>query len=199
MKYEKPFIDYFSKQITFTSKDAHRFLHSLGSTPEYSKLFMHNLVVDQKLYRIKNGFFTFLKNEAVYGFAFRPFYYGMEYALSIRKIWTQQANPVIITRSKANAGVRVIIGTNVAIRRINSDAFFGFEYLNHMGIFIPVSRPEKILLDFVYYGINVDKITLNNLVANVNFDTLKDYGLRLGNRYLASASKVYHNTLRGEI
>ena len=65
MKYEKPFIDYFSDQIIFTAKDAQRFLHSLGSTPEYSKLFMHNLVVDQKLYRIKNGFFTFLKNEAV--------------------------------------------------------------------------------------------------------------------------------------
>lgn len=114
-------------------------------------------------------------------------------------IWTQQANPVIITRSKANAGVRVINRTNVTIRRINSDGFFGFEYHNYMGIFIPVSTPEKILLDFMYYGINIDKITLSNLVANVNFDTLKDYGLRLGNRYLASASKVYHNTLRGEI
>jgi len=199
MKYEKLFIDYFSKQIVFTSKDAQRFLNSLGSTPEYSKLFMHNLVVGQKLYRIKNGFFTFLRNEAVYGFAFRPFYYGIEYALSIRRIWTQQANPVIITRSKVNPGVRVINGTNIIIRRINPDAFFGFEYLNHMGVFIPVSRPEKILLDIVYYGINIDKITLNNLVENVNFDTLHEYGQRLGNRYLAYANKVYHNALKGEI
>ncbi len=59
--------------------------------------------------------------------------------------------------------------------------------------------PKKYYLIFMYYGINIDKITLSNLVANVNFYTLKDYGLRLGNRYLASASKVYHNTLRGEI
>jgi predicted transcriptional regulator of viral defense system len=191
MKYEKDFIEYFSKLTLFSSDDADRFLSHYGSDYSYSRVFLHNLVVNGKLYRITKGIYTFSRNEAVYGFAFRPFYYGMEFALSVRKLWTQQANPVIITLTKSNAGIRKILGTNITIRRISQNAFFGFEYLNYMDLFIPVSRPEKIFLDFIYYGIDLDGETLINLMSTINPEILKEYAQRLGKRYLSSALRIF--------
>jgi len=192
MKYEKAFIEYFSKLTLFSADDAYRFLSHYGSDYSYSRVFLHNLVVNGKLYRITKGTFTFSRNEAVYGFAFRPFYYGMEFALSVRKLWTQQANPVIITLTKSNAGTRKILGTNITIRRISQNAFFGFEYLNYMDLFIPVSRPEKIFLDFIYYGINPDKETLTNLMKKIDPEILKEYVKRLGQRYVNSALRIFN-------
>jgi hypothetical protein len=193
MKYEKAFRDYFSKLTLFSADDAYRFLSRYGADYAYSKVFLHNMVTSGKLHRIKKGIFTFSRNEALYGFAYRPFYYGMEFALSIRKLWTQQANPVIMTLTKANAGVRNILGTNVIIRRIAENAFFGFEYLNYMDLFIPVSRPEKIFLDFIYYGVNLDRETLINLVNIIQPDVLKEYARKLGERYSVSALRKFYN------
>ena len=193
MKYEKAFRDYFSKLTLFSADDAYRFLSRYGADYPYSKVFLHNMVTSGKLHRIKKGIFTFSRNEALYGFAYRPFYYGMEFALSIRKLWTQQANPVIMTLTRANAGVRNILGTNVIIRRIAENAFFGFEYLNYMDLFIPVSRPEKIFLDFIYYGVNLDRETLINLVNIIQPDVLKEYARKLGERYSVSALRKFYN------
>jgi predicted transcriptional regulator of viral defense system len=193
MKYEKDFIEYFSKLTLFSADDAYRFLSHYGSDYSYSRVFLHNLVVNGKLYRITKGIYTFSRNEAVYGFAFRPFYYGMEFALSVRKLWTQQANPVIITLTKSNAGIRKILGTNITIRRISQNAFFGFEYLNYMDLFIPVSRPEKIFLDFIYYGINPDRETLINLMKKIDLEILKEYAQRLGKRYSGPALRLFDN------
>ena len=58
----------------------------MGSSEEYSRLLLHNLVKSMRLVRIKKGFYTFSRDENVIGVAFRPFYYGMEYALALRKI-----------------------------------------------------------------------------------------------------------------
>lgn len=173
----------------FTAGDAKRYLGRLGASGEYSRLLLHNLVVGRRLTRIKKGFYTFSWNEAVTGFAFRPFYYGMEYALSIRKIWTQQTNPVIITTSKANAGVRDVMNTRAVVRRINPNAFFGFEYLNYSGLFVPVSTPEKILLDFIYYELDVDDGTCRSLARASNSGILNEFASRLGKRYLSQATE----------
>ncbi len=133
--------------------------------------------------RIKRGFYTFSRNEKVIGFAFRPFYYGMEYALTLRKIWTQQANPVIMTTSKANAGLREVMNSKVIVHRIDSHAYFGFEYLSFSGLFLPVSLPEKILLDFLYFQADIDPVTRQALMKESNRKVLRNFAERMGSRY----------------
>lgn len=143
---------------------------------------LHNMVQSGGLHRIGKGAYTFHRNEVSIGFKFRPFYYGLQYALTIRKIWTQQSVPVIITTGKANPGVRDIMGTRVVLHRINEKAFFGFEYLNYGELFVPVSDPEKTLLDFGYYGISLDPETMSALKNKVNKSKLLEYASRLGRK-----------------
>ncbi len=188
-------MDYFSHQPLFTAGDAKRYLTKMGSNAEYSRLLLHNLVKSGRLFRIKKGFFAFSRNEAAVGFAFRPFYYGMEYALTIRRIWTQQSNPVIITTSKANPGVRDVLNSKVVIRRINSNAFFGFESVNYSGMFVPVSLPEKILLDFIYYGTEIDVSTCKAILISCNRKMLKDFASRMGKKCRSRVTELLAGSL----
>ena len=183
MKYEDAFIKYFSRQKVFTMADAKRFMAHIGGSSQYTRVFLHNMVNGGRLYRINKGFYSFQKNEALYGFAFRPFYYGMGYAMTIRKLWTQQSNPVIMTCSLANQGTRSINGTRVGIHRISKNAFFGFDYMVHSGVYVPVSVPEKILLDFFYFRIKIPKDHKNALLNASDRKTLLGYAKRLGPRY----------------
>ena len=165
-------------------------MQAWGSSEEYSRLLLHNLVKSRRLVRIKKGFYTFSRDENVIGFAFRPFYYGMEYALTLRKIWTQQANPVIMTTSKANAGLREVMKSKVIVHRIDSRAFFGFEYMSFSGLFVPVSLPEKILLDFMYFQAELDPVTRQALVNESNLKILRDFAERMGRRYLTQINSL---------
>ena len=181
MKYEAVFISFFEKQTIFMTDDARRFLLKLGADEPYIRLMLHNMVKSGQLYRIKNGVYTFHRNEEVVGFAFRPFYYGLEYALTIRRIWTQRAVPVIITKSTANPGIRELLGIRVNLHRIRENMFFGFDYVNYGGIYVPVSDPEKTMLDFIYYGIRPDRDTMSVLRGKVNEAKLKEYAERIAN------------------
>jgi predicted transcriptional regulator of viral defense system len=179
MKYEGPFVNFFSEKSIFTTGDARRFLSVLGASEVYTRLLLHNMIRTGRLYRIGKGTYTFNKNEAVVGFEFRPFYYGMQYALTIRKLWTQQSTPVIITRRMANPGVRSALGIKVIVHRINENAFFGFDYVKYGGIFVPVSDPEKTLLDFKYYGIRIDPDTMKVLERISDRKKLEEYSKML--------------------
>ena len=175
MKYEKVFTEFFSKQFIFEISDARRFLLKLGANEPYVRVMLHNMVVSKKIYRVGNGTYTFNKNEAVIGFAFRPFYYGLQYALTIRKIWTQQSIPIIITKTKANTGFRNSMNTRILVRRINDKGFFGFDFVNYGGIFVPVSDPEKTYLDLSYYKIKIDDDTMSLLKDKIDELKLKEY------------------------
>ncbi len=179
MRYEAPFVEFFSKQAIFTTDDARRFLIRLGAREPYIRLMLHNLVKSGRLHRIGKGAYTFHRNEVAIGFKFRPFYYGLQYALTIRKIWTQQSIPVIITKTRANPGIREIMGIRIILHRINEKAFFGFEYLNYGGLFVPVSDLEKTLLDFKYYKISLDPETMSDLEKRVNKSRLKEYAAKM--------------------
>ncbi|MEM0140274.1 MAG: hypothetical protein QXZ44_06680 [Ferroplasma sp.] len=179
MKYETAFIKFFKKQELFDSNDARRFLSSMGAGEAYIRLMLHKMVQSGQLIRICKGEYTFHRNEAVVGFKFRPFYYGLQYALTIRKLWTQQSVPIIITESMANPGIRDLMDTRVILHRIKKDAFFGFEYISYSKLFIPVSDPEKTLLDFIYYGIQLDPETMNNLKKGIDETKFENYYERL--------------------
>ena len=183
MKYENAFVEFFSKQDIFTTGDARRFLSRLGAGEPYIRVMLHNLTQSGTIHRVGKGSYTFKRNESIIGFGFRPFYYGLQYALTIRKLWTQQSVPVIITKSKANPGIRDVMGIRVLLRRINENGFFGFEYLNYGGIFVPVSDLEKTFLDFIYYGVYLDPDTMKELRNKLNGSKLRDYSKRLFGKY----------------
>ena len=190
VKYEKEFRGHFAKEPMFTFGDTRRFLGSLGASEAYAKLFIHNQIKRHGLLRIGKGRYTFRNDEAVVGFGFRPFYYGMEYALTLRRLWTQMANPVVITATKAVPGTRQSMGRTILVRRISRSMFFGIEYIRYGDVFIPVSDVEKTLIDFIYYRVAPGEGVLGELVAEVDPKKMGAYKKRCGKRVRAALSKL---------
>ncbi|MGC9037485.1 MAG: type IV toxin-antitoxin system AbiEi family antitoxin domain-containing protein [Candidatus Micrarchaeia archaeon] len=182
MKYEKEFENYFSKESIFTLNDAKRFMSKLGASEAYAKLFIHNQVKKHRIFALGNGYYTFSNNEAVVGFRFAPFYYGLEYALTIRRLWTQMANPVVITATKAKPGEKEIMGHRIIVRRIAKKMMFGFEYVKYSGLFVPVSDIEKTVIDFAYYRIRLEDEVVRVLLDNADKHKLRVYASKSGVR-----------------
>lgn len=151
MKYLSEVRERFNRAPAFTITDLRVFLGRKGIGKGYLHLLVHNLLAKGELKRISRGAYTFRDESQVVGFGFRPFYYGLQEALSLRNMWEQETNPVVITPRKVRSGVRSFDGANYVIRRISRSMFFGFEMAKYADFWIPVSDVEKTLIDFVYF------------------------------------------------
>lgn len=151
MKYLREVHERFRRAPAFTITDLRVFLGRKGIGKEYLYLLVHNLLAKGELKRISRGVYTFRNESQVVGFGFRPFYYGLQEALSLRNLWEQETNPVVITPRKVRSGVRSFEGANYVVRRISRRMFFGFETVKYADFWIPVSDVEKTLIDFVYF------------------------------------------------
>jgi predicted transcriptional regulator of viral defense system len=61
---------------------------------------MSNLIKEKKIHKITNGKYTFQEEIMCVGFAFSPFYYGLQEALSLHNLHEQETNAIIITTNK---------------------------------------------------------------------------------------------------
>lgn len=149
MGYTKQVQKAFSSQPSFTIADVRR-LFPKASHP-YISLMLHNLENRGEIHRISRGAYSYSEDSVVAGFAFRPFYLGLQDAMSIHGIWEQETNPVVVTPRKVRGGLRKYAGGNYVVRRISRKLFFGYETMKYSGFFVPVSTIEKTLIDLVHY------------------------------------------------
>lgn len=175
MKYIKQVRVHFSKQPVFSIRELRTFLAKQRISNAYSNLLIHNLLKTGELRRITRGVYTFRDDLSVAGFAFSPFYYGLQEALSLRNLWAQETNPVIITPKKARTGLRTIMDANVLVRRISRRMFFGFEMLKHYDYWLPVSDAEKTLIDFAHFNEPLPEETLQELKSRIDRKKLSAY------------------------
>ncbi len=175
MKYQKAFLEHFQKREFFTLRDAKIFLSNLKISQAYLKVLIHNLLKKRDIKKIGKGKYTFQDDASFAGFAFEPFYYGLQHALTLHRLWNQATNLVIITPRKVRTGTREIMGQRVIIRRINPKLFFGYETIPYYGKWLPVSTIEKTLIDFVYYKQKILPETLNEIKKRLNQKKLQKY------------------------
>lgn len=171
----RSFTDHFSGKPAFSLQEARRFLDSRDASAGYYKLVIQNLIKSDRIKKIASGYYTFHDEVQYVGFAFFPFYYGLEDALSLREIWNQQTNPVVITPRKVRNGVRQFDGRNYVVRRIDRKMFFGYDFVRYEEVFIPVSNVEKTFIDFIYFHETLPVETLQTLIRAVDPNTLQDY------------------------
>lgn len=181
MKYLKEVRERFKKAPAFTITDLRVFLGRKGISREYLHLLVHNLLAKGELKRISRGNYTFRTESEVVGFGFRPFYYGLQDALSLRNLWEQETNPVVITPRKVRSGVRDFDGANYVIRRVGRSMFFGFETIKYGDFWIPVSDVEKTLIDFVYFRQPLGRETVEEIKKRLNEKRLSAYLKRCPN------------------
>ena len=183
MTYGNRLREHYKNEYTFSKKDVKRFFYKDKISDEYLDLLLHNFVKKGELTRITTGKYTFKDDIMVSGFSFSPFYYGLQEALSLRNLHEQETNPVIITLKKIKPGIRVISGNNVVLRRISRKYFFGFDFIKYYDMEIPVSDPEKTLIDFVYYNEPLSKETKGDLLKLINKQKLNDYLTRYPEKF----------------
>ena len=179
MKYMKEFISYFHSKPAFSSFEARSFFSFREGPKGYHKTVISNLINSGRLLRITRGHYTFHEEVQFAGFAFMPFYYGLQDALSQRNLWEQETNSVIITPKKVRSGLRTFEGSNYIVRWIDRSMFFGFSLMQYDDFFIPVADPEKILIDMVYYREFIPEETKAALIDSIDRELLSEYLLRL--------------------
>lgn len=141
----------------------------------YLKRLINHMMRRGELKRITRGIYTFHNDITVVGFAFQPFYYGLENALTIKKMWEQGTNPIVITPKKVRTGIRKFGESNYVLQRIDKKLFFGYELIRYYDFWIPVSDPEKTLLDFVYFRHYLREDVLRELKRMIKKEKLAEY------------------------
>ncbi len=175
MKYMKEFLQEFTKKTAFTIKDIRIFLNRKNISKNYSYVFVHNLLKSGRMKQINRGVYTFKEEIEIVGFAYSPFYYGLQEALSLRNLWEQETNPVVLTPKKIRNGRKTFLDRNYIVRRINRRMFFGFEMIRYYDFWIPVSDVEKTLIDLVYFREPISKEVLEEIKNGMRPNVLKEY------------------------
>lgn len=179
MKYIRDFVRHFKDRLAFSLRDCRVFLKQKKISRAYTHFLIHYLLKKGTINRIAKGVYSFSDDPIVSGFAFSPFYYGLQEALSLHGLWEQETNPVIITTRKIRPGLRKFLESNILVRRIDKKMFFGFQMINHFGKWVPVSDIEKTLIDFFYFRENIPSETLSELRNGINRKKMLKYLARV--------------------
>jgi predicted transcriptional regulator of viral defense system len=167
----------------FTIRDLKIGLSERRISAGYLYTLVHELLRKKEITRITRGIYTFHNDVFVVGFAFEPFYYGLECALSMRGLSTQGTNPIVITTRNVRAGVRTFNGRNYRIQKINGNLLFGYELLKYGEFWVPVSDVEKTVIDLVYFGYGIRDELLNDIHKHINMKKLNEYLKKYDTRF----------------
>ncbi|MGC8649253.1 MAG: type IV toxin-antitoxin system AbiEi family antitoxin domain-containing protein [Candidatus Micrarchaeia archaeon] len=159
----------------FTLTDVRILLSQTDISQRYLKLLINHLIKKKEIIRIRKGVYTYHNDMAVIGFAFRPFYYGLEDALFYRNLWTQVTNPIIMTTNIVREGPRQFYNTNYIVKRIDPNFFFGFDFIKHYDFWLPISDVEKTFIDLIYYKRGVRDDALSSIINTLDVRKLKNY------------------------
>lgn len=141
----------------------------------YSLLMLHNFAKKGEIHRITRGWYSVHDDPVLSVFAFSPAYLGLQEALSLRGIWEQETNVVVVTSSKVEPGTREVLGGKVIVHRVSPRYFFGFDYISSGGFSLPVSDVEKTLVDLVYFREPPGREVTRSLVGISDKKVLKGY------------------------
>lgn len=170
-KYKDKIEELLKDTPVFTNRDVNMVIKDRS----YTDLFLHNLVEQGEAFRLKRGCYSWEEDPFLSVFCFRPAYLGLEFALTFHEIWDQETNPVIITPRKVRTGTREVLGTNIVLRHIKQDYFFGIDFLKHDDFYLPVSDIEKTILDFVYFNNIPTKEVWRKLLDKADREKLLTY------------------------
>lgn len=142
---------------------------------QYARHLIRNLLLKGKIRKLAKGWYTQGNDSSLAVFCFQPAYFGMQDALSFHGVWEQETIPIIITTKRVKRGIRKVMGSNVLVRRIKKEYFFGFESHEQNGMYLPYSDVEKTLIDMLYFRENISKEVLNCILKKMDTKRFGDY------------------------
>ncbi len=140
----------------------------------YAKLLVSNLLKKNVLKKIGKGMYTIHEESSLSVFVYTPSYLGLQSALSYHGLWEQETIPIVLTTRKVRRGVRMVLGSNIMVRNIDTRFFFGFEYVLDGKFYVPYSDIEKTAIDMVVFKVKMDAVlckVIRKRIDKVKFET----------------------------
>src|SRR5438445_3842003 len=176
--------EFMRRTPAFRARDVEMIVNDGG----YAALLLHNLAKRGEVKRITKGWYTVHDDPLVSVFGFKPAYIGLQEALSLRELWEQESNVVLVTALRVRPGVRRVMGSNVVLHRMRDRYVFGFDYLKYGEFMLPVSDREKTLIDLVYFNESPGGRVMRRIAKGADKGKL--------NRYLQSYPKAFRRRVR---
>ncbi len=174
----KDIINHFSDYYVFTHRDLKLYFKNKKlKTANLTRIIAY-MKSSKKLYTIRKGVYAFRKDSMVAGFAYSPFYYGLLSALTINELWTQNSRPDIITIRKVRVSSMHIFGDmkeTVFVHHVPAKYFFGFDIVKYGTLNVPVSDPEKTLIDLFYYKVRLPIQDYGELLKKISRKKVRKY------------------------
>ena len=175
-------LKHFRSYNIFTAADARLFLRKMhrGNTRlsnETVQVTLSRMVNSGKLYSVTKGIFSTTNRTEVSGFAFAPFYYGGLSALMIRSLIDDQVAMEIMTTKKIRKTNVMIFDHSISVilHHIPNRLYFGFDDIAYGSIVIPVSNPEKTLIDLFFYKIKLSLPDYSELLRTIDRSKVTSY------------------------
>ena len=174
---------------TFTFNDVRMVLNVKKEISDKTiQVTLSRMIKSKKLYKITKGIFSLEKRDDIAGFAFSPFYYGGLAALMIRDMLDNQVKIEIMTTRRVKRSFVEIYGGDsaVVLHHIPKKYYFGFEDVKYGNLTIPVSNPEKTLIDLFYYRKKLSMQDYAEVLKHIKMGILAKY-LKVYDRRTAKA------------
>ncbi len=180
----------------FTFRDAELALKKKGIGGGYLRLMLHKYYASGIIKRVTKGVYTFHDDAIVAGFAFQPFYYGLESALGMLGVSLQGSNNVVMTTRNVRTGTRSFAGRNYSIMRIKPNVLFGFSTIKVGSFWVPVSDLEKTVIDMLYLNVPVREELYAGIAVRIDKKRFFEYSKVLGGSFkdlaMAKLDEIRH-------
>ncbi|MEM3984674.1 MAG: hypothetical protein QXJ35_01740 [Candidatus Micrarchaeaceae archaeon] len=164
---------------TFTFNDAKMALRDRhrNISDKTIQVTLSRMATRKRIYSLTKGVYSLEKRDEIVGFASTPFYYGGLAALMIRDMIDDQVKMEIMTTHRVRVSLIAVFGgsSTVVLHHIPRKYYFGFEDLKYGDIVVPVSDPEKTLIDLFYYRVRLAIQDYSELLRAVNTKKLVRY------------------------
>lgn len=175
---------YFKSWPTFRIEDAFLFLRKRHRLSKKTlQVTLSRMAKSARLYRVSKGVFSFTKSAEVAGFAYAPFYYGGLSALMIRDLIDDQVRMEVMTTRAVRRNSSTAFGEiEILLHHLSREHYFGFDEVVYGNYAVPVSNPEKTLIDLFHYKIRLPLQEYGRLLRAVDAKKLDRYLRAYGSR-----------------
>jgi predicted transcriptional regulator of viral defense system len=156
---------------------------------DYAYLLLNQLARTGEIQRLTKGYYTIHKDPSLIVYCLKPAYLGLQDAMSLRNLWEQETNPIILTTRRVRPGARDVMGSTVIVRRISQRYFFGYDYLDRGGFLLPVSDAEKTFIDMVYFN-QMRKDVAATFRGMIDRKKVKEYLARYDEKFTRKVNKL---------
>jgi predicted transcriptional regulator of viral defense system len=178
MKLGDEIINAFKDFKTFTFNDVRILLsdENKGISDKTIQVTLSRMVKKNRIHKVTKGVFSLQRRDEFAGFAFSPFYYGGLASLMIRDLIDDQVKmEIMTTRQVKRSFLDVYGGIKILLHHIPKKYYFGFNDIRYGDIIVPVSDPEKTLIDLFYYKDRMSIQDYAELLKRIKLHKLSTY------------------------